>query len=244
MVARQSSFDFVGRKEAKTHGIAEDASKKIQGTVWIDEARPPRLCISMRASPTTFTLPAACLRTCRRARTFISSRASSTAKLWLPIGAEGTVQARVLPPQELSPAFQRARLRLQALQSGNTAGEGSEGDAGEIAERTPSAATEGKSPAMIAPPLAGNILGSTNSSFVVAEWSDDGGSFDPPRLIAPPHVHHNDDEAWYVLDGALCVRMGDETIDVPVGSGVLVPAWNSAHPIGTLDPRQCAICSS
>ncbi len=31
-------FDFVGRKDAKTHGLAEDASKKLQGTVWIDEA--------------------------------------------------------------------------------------------------------------------------------------------------------------------------------------------------------------
>jgi hypothetical protein len=31
-------FDFVGRKDAKTHGLAEDASKKLQGSVWIDEA--------------------------------------------------------------------------------------------------------------------------------------------------------------------------------------------------------------
>ncbi len=31
-------FDFVGRKDAKTHGLAEDASKKAAGTVWIDEA--------------------------------------------------------------------------------------------------------------------------------------------------------------------------------------------------------------
>ena len=31
-------FDFAGRKDAKTHGLVEDASKKLQGTVWIDEA--------------------------------------------------------------------------------------------------------------------------------------------------------------------------------------------------------------
>ena len=30
-------FDFVGRKDVKTHGIAEDASKKLQGTIWINE---------------------------------------------------------------------------------------------------------------------------------------------------------------------------------------------------------------
>ena len=31
-------FDFVGREDAKTHGLVEDASKKLQGTIWIDEA--------------------------------------------------------------------------------------------------------------------------------------------------------------------------------------------------------------
>lgn len=81
---------------------------------------------------------------------------------------------------------------------------------------------------MIASPLAGNILGSANSSFVVAEWRDEGGSFDPPRLIAPVHVHHSDDEAWYVLEGRLCVKSGNETVDVPAGSAILVPR-GTAH---------------
>lgn len=31
------AFDFTGDPHAKTHGIAEDASKKISGTIWIDE---------------------------------------------------------------------------------------------------------------------------------------------------------------------------------------------------------------
>jgi hypothetical protein len=31
-------FDFLGRKDAKTHGLAEEASKKLKGTIWIDEA--------------------------------------------------------------------------------------------------------------------------------------------------------------------------------------------------------------
>src|SRR5664279_3246306 len=31
-------FDFVGRKDAKTHGLAEDTSKELQGSIWIDEA--------------------------------------------------------------------------------------------------------------------------------------------------------------------------------------------------------------
>jgi mannose-6-phosphate isomerase-like protein (cupin superfamily) len=71
-----------------------------------------------------------------------------------------------------------------------------------------------------APLLAGNILGSSNSSFVVAEWQDEGG---PPRLIAPRHVHHNDDEAWYVLEGTLRVQSGENEMEAPAGSAVLVP---------------------
>jgi len=31
-------FDFEGRKDVKTHGLAEEASKKLQGTLWVDEA--------------------------------------------------------------------------------------------------------------------------------------------------------------------------------------------------------------
>src|SRR5512146_1449191 len=31
-------FDFNGRKDAKTHGMVEDASKKLKGTIWVDEA--------------------------------------------------------------------------------------------------------------------------------------------------------------------------------------------------------------
>ena len=39
-------------------------------------------------------------------------------------------------------------------------------------------------------------------ALVLAEWRDPGGVTDPPRYIAPLHIHHGDDEAWYVLAGA------------------------------------------
>ena len=79
------------------------------------------------------------------------------------------------------------------------------------------------SSARIAPPLAGGILGSADTSFVVAEWSDPGGPPGPPRYIAPLHVHHADDEAWYVLEGKLCVLVGEDIVEVDAGAGVLVP---------------------
>ncbi|HLY41881.1 MAG TPA: cupin domain-containing protein [Terracidiphilus sp.] len=76
---------------------------------------------------------------------------------------------------------------------------------------------------MIAPPLAGQVLGSSDSSFAIAEWRDEGGPPGPPRWIAPLHMHHHDDEAWYVLEGSLCVRVGEEEVEVPAGAGILVP---------------------
>ncbi|HLY20647.1 MAG TPA: cupin domain-containing protein [Bryobacteraceae bacterium] len=85
-----------------------------------------------------------------------------------------------------------------------------------------------------APPLAGQILGTLNDAFVIAEWRDPGGPPGPPRLIAPRHLHHHDDEAWYVLEGVLHVEAGDQIIEVRAGAGTLVPRgtrhtyWNPA----------------
>src|SRR5947208_15209432 len=75
----------------------------------------------------------------------------------------------------------------------------------------------------VVPPLAGNVLGSSTGDFVIAEWQDAGGVQAQPRWIAPLHLHRNDDEAWYVLEGRLCVKMGDEEVELRAGSGVLVP---------------------
>ena len=86
---------------------------------------------------------------------------------------------------------------------------------------------------MIAPPLIGNVLGTPNDSFVIAEWQDAGGPTEPPRFIAPRHLHHHDDEAWYVLEGVLRVQSGENEIEARAGSAVLVPRgmphtyWNA-----------------
>ena len=89
-----------------------------------------------------------------------------------------------------------------------------------------------------APPLAGNVLGSVSDSFVVAEWRDAGAPPGPPRWIAPLHLHYDDDEAWYVLEGILRVKCGNDEIEAHAGSAVFVPRgtphtyWNpSAEPL-------------
>lgn len=81
---------------------------------------------------------------------------------------------------------------------------------------------------MIAPSLAGKIMGSDSGDFVVAEWRDGGGPPGQRRLIAPPHIHHGDDEAWYVLEGKLVVQVGDDEVEAGAGCGVLVPR-GTAH---------------
>lgn len=74
----------------------------------------------------------------------------------------------------------------------------------------------------IAPLLLGNILGSASNSFVIAEWQDEGGPAGPPRLIAPRHLHHKDDEAWYVLEGTLALASTGDDSDPTIGNSRLV----------------------
>ncbi len=78
-------------------------------------------------------------------------------------------------------------------------------------------------PPEIATPLAGRALAVAGASIVVEEVVDGGGGTDPPRYIAPLHIHHADDEAWYVLDGALRFLLDGEEREVPAGGAVLVP---------------------
>lgn len=75
---------------------------------------------------------------------------------------------------------------------------------------------------IIAPALAGNVIG-VNGDFVIAEWKDHGGPPGPPRLIAPLHLHHNDDEAWYVLEGILRFQIGNDEVEAHAGACVLAP---------------------
>ena len=89
---------------------------------------------------------------------------------------------------------------------------------------------------IIAPLLAGNVLGSRENSFLIAEWRDAGAPAGPPRLIAPLHVHFRDDEAWYVLEGTLHVRVGDDQVEAGAGSAVLVPR-GTPHSYWNPDPN-------
>ena len=83
---------------------------------------------------------------------------------------------------------------------------------------------------MDVPPLAGRSL--AGHDFTVAQRADDGES-SAERPIAPLHLHRSDDEAWFVLEGALGFVRGEERLVAAAGAGVLVPRgvphtfWNA-----------------
>lgn len=85
--------------------------------------------------------------------------------------------------------------------------------------------------------LGSGQLGGSDGDFVILEWSDSGES--GYEWIAPLHVHHADDEAWYVLEGVLRLRIGDEVREVGP-HGAAVAAKGVAHAYGNARRGQSA----
>jgi len=97
-------FDFVGRKDAKTHGLAEDASKKLQGTIWIDEADRQVAHIEVSFDD-NFRFIGGLVATVQKGSNFRFDQAKVNSEIWLPTGAEGIMQARVLMFKSLRQHF-------------------------------------------------------------------------------------------------------------------------------------------
>ena len=88
-------FDFAGRKDVKTHGLAEDASKKLQGTIWVDEA--DRQVAHMEVSfVDNFKIAGGIFASIQKGSNFRFDQAPVNQGLWLPTGGEGSMQAKVL----------------------------------------------------------------------------------------------------------------------------------------------------
>ena len=88
-------FDFVGRKDAKAHGMAEEASKKLKGAIWIDEA--DREVAHMEVTfDDNFHVAGGLVANVQKGSNFHFDQAPVDGGLWLPTGGEGMLSARVL----------------------------------------------------------------------------------------------------------------------------------------------------
>jgi len=88
-------FDFVGRKDAKTHGLAEEASKKLKGTIWIDEADRQVAHLEVTFDD-NFHVAGGLVANVQKGSNFRFDQAPVDGGLWLPTGGEGMLTARVL----------------------------------------------------------------------------------------------------------------------------------------------------
>ena len=114
-------FDFIGRKDVKTHGMAEDASKKLQGTVWIDEAgrQVAHLEVSFIDN---FRIVGGLLATVQKGSSFRFEQAPVNGEIWLPTGGEGTINVRLLMVKSLRQHFSERdydykRFKVETQQS-------------------------------------------------------------------------------------------------------------------------------
>lgn len=88
-------FDFAGRRDAKTHGIAEDASKKIAGTLWVDE-RDHQVARMEAHFTDNFHVGGGLLANVQKGSSFYFDQAQVNGEIWFPTAAEGHIEARVL----------------------------------------------------------------------------------------------------------------------------------------------------
>ena len=85
---------------------------------------------------------------------------------------------------------------------------------------------------------------------LVEEWADEGET-SRDRPIAPLHLHRSEDEAWYVLEGTLGFRVGDDEVQAETGRAVIASAgtphsyWNAtagrARYVIVMGPRTAAL---
>ena len=70
----------------------------------------------------------------------------------------------------------------------------------------------------------------TNNSFALLEMTLPHGA-EPPR-----HVHTREDETFYVLEGEVCFRVGDEVVTARAGQAVFGPR-QVPHQFSILSPQ-------
>jgi hypothetical protein len=91
------------------------------------------------------------------------------------------------------------------------------------------------SPVLLEPTIVPSGFGPVSAAgdtLVIREWTDSGPSY--------LHIHHCDDEAWYVLEGCLRFRFEHGDVDALAGTTVFVPA-GLAHTYKVMEPSRYLI---
>jgi hypothetical protein len=89
------AFDFTGDPHAKTHGMAEDFSKKIGGTLWVDEKDREVSRMEVHVDD-NFHVGGGLVASIQKGSSFVFEQALINQELWLPTAAEVHIGARVL----------------------------------------------------------------------------------------------------------------------------------------------------
>ena len=109
-------FDFVGRKNAKTHGLEEDLSKKLEGSLWIDEADRQVSRLEVRCND-NFHVGWGLMANIQKGSNFAFDQAPVGSGLWMPTGGEGSIQARLMLFKGLRERFHERDINYKRFQT-------------------------------------------------------------------------------------------------------------------------------
>lgn len=67
----------------------------------------------------------------------------------------------------------------------------------------------------------------------------------PPGSGVPPHIHHREEETFYLQEGTLTIQAGSETLNASAGDLVLLPrdVVHSFRNPGNVDAKFLLVCS-
>jgi hypothetical protein len=89
------AYDFIGNRHAKAHGMAENAARKITGTVWIDETDRQVARLEARFDD-TFRIGGGFLASIQKGTSLIFEQSRISQELWMPSVSEIHLAAREL----------------------------------------------------------------------------------------------------------------------------------------------------
>ncbi len=72
-------------------------------------------------------------------------------------------------------------------------------------------------------PIGGRMVVKVRDEDTASAYSVHDNTIPPGSPGPRPHIHRNHEEAFYVLEGELTVRVGSRKITAPAGSFVVVP---------------------